>query len=103
MSCEAAQNELMEQITFRPARESEQDLIDSLPHGPRSGWIVQRRNLVRRHASQNVGIIELPLPLVTPGDECASYGVERSLPVAAGALIEVAGILVKDRLQDHMS
>jgi hypothetical protein len=33
---DAAQNELMEQITFRPARESEQDIIGKPPHGPRS-------------------------------------------------------------------
>ena len=97
------QNELVEQITFRPARESKQDLIGKPPHGPRGGRIIQRRKLVRRHTSQNVGIIELPIPVIALGYECGSYCVECSRADTAGTLIEVAGILVKDRLHDHAS
>src|ERR1019366_8517840 len=93
----------MEQIIFRPACESEQDFIGSAPHGPRAGWIIQRRKLVGRQPSQNVGIIELPFPVITPGDESGSYGVEHSRADAAGTLIEVAGILAKDRVDDHVS
>ena len=100
---DAAQNELMEQTIFRPARESEQDVIGKPPNGPRGGWIIQRRKLVGRNTSQNVGIIELPIPVIALGDECGSYGVEPSRADTAGTLIEIAGILVKDRLHDHAS
>src|ERR1700681_2734813 len=43
------------------------------------------------------------MPVVTFGEECGSYGVDRSRADAAGTLVEIPGILVKDRMDDHVS
>src|SRR6202167_253813 len=68
--------------------------------GSRTGWIIQGRDLPGRQTPQNIGIIWLPAPIVTLADECGSDGIQGSRTKAAGTLIKVAGILMKDRLHD---
>ena len=43
------------------------------------------------------------MAVIALADECGSDGVERSGADAAGALIEVSGVLVKDRLHDDVA
>src|ERR1700722_18300122 len=92
----------MQQIVRRSAAESEHDVINVPPHGPRAPRIIQCGNLSRSQTTQNVGIVGLPVPVITLADERGSDGVERSRADAAGTFIEVARVLMKDGLHDHM-
>ena len=98
-----AEEELLHQMARGSAAETFQDVMKEPQPGSRAGGIVQGRDLAGRQIAQNIGIVGLPVTVVALANESCGDGMERSRPDAAGTLVEVARVLVKDRLRQHMA
>ena len=71
--------------------------------GSGAGGVVQGRDLTRRKTADDVGIIGLPAAVIALANEGGRDGIEESGAKAAGALIEITGVLVKYRLRHYMA
>ena len=63
------------------------------------GRIVSIRNRAGCQVADDIRIIDLTVPVVSSGDKWSCHGMQKARLRCAGTLIEVAGILVKERGQ----
>src|SRR5215470_19279840 len=64
------------------------------------GRVVQIRQSACREVSADVGVVRLPMAVIALCDEAAGESVEEPRAFAAGALIEIARILLQECGQD---
>lgn len=100
VSCESRQHELTEQIRARHAADFDEGVGRDQAYSFVGLGVVDIRQAAGGEVPKNMGKIEFIVAVIATADEGRLDGVESARAGAAGAFIEVARVLVKQRGKD---
>ena len=90
-----AEHEFLEEIDGSSRADSNERVFDYQVGLVVLGWVLERRDGSRGEASENTGVVRLPVAVVALADHGVGHRVEGPLPLGAGAFVKVTRILLE--------
>src|ERR1700722_6110326 len=92
---------LLKKVPDRTRSGPNQPVLNHQPTSPVARRIISVRDPRRRQVAQHIGVVRLPLPVISLADRNRRHRIKRPRPDTSLALIKITWVLMKNRRQNR--